>query len=348
MRLGTRMGFGGDLAERVKELRELEQAGVEVAWVAELYGFDGVSLMGYLAGQTERVQIGSGILPLYSRTPTLLAMSAAGVDALSGGRCILGIGSSGPQVIEGWHGVPFDAPVGRTREIIEICRMVWRRERVSYDGRSYTLPLPEDQGTGLGKPLKFIGQPVRERIPIVVAALGDRNVRMTAEIAEGWMPIFYWPERAKDVWGDSLKKGLAKRDPELGPLDTVAGVSVAIGDGVEHLRERGRGGLSFYIGGMGSRDMNFYNDLARRYGFEREAKEIQDLFLDGKREEAAAKVPEELLEGTSLIGPEGYVRERLAAFKESGVTTLDVTPLASTHAERVKLVERVRDMIETL
>jgi F420-dependent oxidoreductase-like protein len=261
------------------------------------------------------------------------------LDNISGGRCILGIGSSGPQVIEGWHGVPFDRPVGRTREIVDICRAVWRREAVVHNGRSYTLPLPADQGTGLGKPLKIINHPVRDRIPIYVASLGPKNVELTAEVAEGWYPTFFWPDKAKDVWGDSLAAGAATRDPSLPPLETATSVVLAIGENVEHLRELSRPHLALYIGGMGARGHNFYNELACRYGFDKEAALIQDLYLDGKRDEAMALVPDALVEGTTLIGPPGYVRERIAAFHEAGVTTLNVNaagPDARAMIEQVK------------
>jgi F420-dependent oxidoreductase-like protein len=299
-----------------------------MVWVAEAYGFDGVSLMGYLAAVTERLEIGAAILPIYSRTPTLLAMTAAGVDALSDGRCVLGLGASGPQVIEGWHGVPYTDPVGRTREIIEICRKVWARKRVTHDGRSYTLPLPPDQGTGLGKPLKLITRPVRERIPIYVASIGPRNVQMTAELADGWLPIFYLPEKADEVWGPDLAAGAKQRSPELAPLEIVAGGMVAVGDDAADLRDMARPMLALYVGGMGARGRNFYNDLARRFGYEAEAAEIQDLYLDGRKDEAAKAVPPELLEAATICGPEGYVRDRIAAYKDTGVTVLNVTPVA--------------------
>jgi F420-dependent oxidoreductase-like protein len=322
MRLGS--GIGRDNpAALAKRAQSLEKAGVEVLWASELYGFDGVSLMGFLACATETVQIGSSILPFYSRTPTLLAMSAAGIDALSGGRCILGIGSSGPQVIEGFHGVPFDAPVGRVEEIIEICRTVWRREPINHNGRHYQIPLPPGEGLGLGKPLKMIDHPVRDRIPIFVASLGPKNVESTARFADGWLPIFFWPERIGQVWGEPLARGAAQRDPALDPLEIVAGGTVAIGDDLEDLRQAARPQLALYIGGMGAADMNFYNDLACRYGLEDAAKRIQDLYLDGHKEEAAREVPQELIDATSLIGPAGYVRDRLAAYKEAGVTILN-------------------------
>ncbi|MFV1991468.1 MAG: LLM class F420-dependent oxidoreductase, partial [Acidimicrobiales bacterium] len=319
MKIGTPVSYSGGFAESANDVVALEKAGLDVVWVAEAYGYDAVSFMGYLAAKTETVQIAAGILPIYTRTPTLIAMTAAGIDAISGGRCILGLGASGPQVIEGFHGIKYDAPVTRTREIIEICRKVWRRERLEHSGRFYTMPLPPDQGTGLGKALKLITHPERERIPIIVAALGDKNVEMTAEVADGWLPIFFWPEKAKSVWGDALSNGAARRDASLGTLDIVAGGTVAIGEGLEGLREHGRPMAALYIGGMGARGRNFYNSLVQRYGFEAEAKLIQDLYLDGKKDEAAAAVPADLLENTTLIGPEGYIKERLAAMKEAGV-----------------------------
>ena len=338
------LGYAGGFAETVTELADYEKAGLDIVFVPEAYSYDAVSQLGYIAAKTERLQLASGILQLYSRTPALTAMTAAGLDYVSDGRFTLGIGASGPQVIEGWHGVPYDAPLGRAREIIEICRMVWRRERLEYNGRYYQLPLPAGKGTGLGKPLKLINHPVRDRIPILLAAIGPKNVALAAELAESWEPIFYLPEKAHDVWGGPLTEGIARRDPSLGPLDVVAAAQLAIGPGVTGLREAARPGLALYIGGMGARGRNFYNDLARRFGYEAEAAAIQDAYLDGRKEEAAGLVPAELLERTSLIGPESYVRERLAAYREAGVTTLNVTPLAPTHGDRVRLIERIREL----
>lgn len=347
MRVSTRLEYAGDFKEPVDELVEYEQAGLDATWVPEAYGFDSVSLMGYIAAKTETVKIGSGILPIYSRTPALIAMTAAGLDTLSEERFILGMGVSGPQVIEGFHGVPFDRPITRTRELIEICRKVWKREPLDYDGDCYQLPLPEDEGKGMGKPLKMITEPSREDIPIVVASLGEQNVRMTAQIADGWMPTFYWPEKASDVWGDALQDGKAERDPELDDLEIVAGGRVAIGEDVEEYREFARPQVALYVGGMGSREENFYNDLFKRYGFEEAAEEIQDLYLDGQKDEAASRVPEEFLEATSLIGPESYVKERISAFKESGVTILDIVPVGDTVQERAETIGKVKDLIQT-
>ncbi|MFG3440466.1 LLM class F420-dependent oxidoreductase [Nonomuraea sp. NPDC047897] len=344
MRIGMALNYSGGFKETVAELADYEKAGLDIVFVAEAYSFDAVSQMGYIAARTERLEIASGILPIYSRTPTLLAMTAAGMDYVSDGRFTLGLGASGPQVIEGFHGVPYTAPLGRTREIIEICRTVWRREKVEHQGRHYTLPLPADQGTGLGKPLKLINHPVRPRIPIVVAAIGPKNVELAAELAEGWEPIFYMPEKAADVWGASLAAGRAMRDPELGELDVIAQASLAVGDDVAGLLELGRPIAALYIGGMGAKGRNFYNDLARRYGYEKEAERIQELYLDGKKDEAAALVPHELLEKMSLIGSEGFVRDRVLAMKESGVTTLNVAPLGRTHEERIRLIELIKEI----
>jgi F420-dependent oxidoreductase-like protein len=344
MRIGMALNYSGGFAETVAELADYEKAGLDIVFVPEAYSFDAVSQLGYLAAKTNQITIASGILQLYTRTPTLTAMTAAGLDYVSGGRFVLGLGASGPQVIEGWHGVPYDAPVGRTREIIEICRSVWRRDRLQHHGRHYTIPLPPDQGTGLGKPLKLINHPVRERIPIVVAALGPKNVELAAEMAEGWEPIFYFPEKAASAWGAPLAAGAAKRDPALGPLDVIAQASLALGEDTAGLRDFARPFLALYIGGMGARGRNFYHDLAARLGYEAEADAIQEAYLDGRKDEAASLVPASLLEGTSLIGPRSYVAERVAAMRESGVTTLNVTPLAGTHAERVALIEQIREL----
>ncbi len=344
MRIGMSLNYAGGFAETVAELADFEKAGLDIVFVPEAYSYDAVSQLGYLAARTGRLQIASGILQLYSRTPTLVAMTAAGLDYVSDGRFNLGIGVSGPQVIEGWHGVPYDHPIGRTRETIEICRAVWRRERLTYQGRHYQIPLPPGQGTGLGKALKLINHPVRERIPIFLAAVGRRNTALAAELAEGWQPIFYFPEKAAAVWGDALAEGTARRDPSLPPLDVIAQASLAIGDDVADLVDLGRPALALYIGGMGARGQNFYAKLAADYGYPDEARAIQDAYLSGRKDEAAALVPRSLLEGISLIGPRSHVAERIAALREAGVTTLNVQPLAPTHEQRVRLVEQVREL----
>ena len=313
MRLGMQIDYAGGFTESAQRVAEYEKAGLDIAWVAEAYGFDAPTFMGYLAARTERITIASGILPIYTRTPTLIAMTAAGMDALTDGRFILGLGASGPQVIEGFHGVPYDAPLGRTREIVEICRQVWRRERVEFAGRHYTLPLPPERGTGLGKPLKIIARPVRDRIPIWIASLGPKNVEMTAEIADGWLPIFFLPERASEVWGADLAAGAARRSADLGPLEIAAGGLLAIGEDSAAVAEMARPMVALYVGGMGAPGRNFYNDLMCRYGYADEARRIQELYLDGQKDAAAALVPEEFLRLTNLCGPEGFVRERIAA-----------------------------------
>jgi F420-dependent oxidoreductase-like protein len=338
------LSYSSGFAETVVELADYEKAGLDIVFVPEAYSYDAVSQLGYVAAKTERLQLASGIMQLYTRTPTLTAMTAAGLDYVSGGRFNLGIGVSGPQVIEGWHGVPYDAPIGRTRETIEICRAVWRRERLVYDGKHYRIPLPEGQGTGLGKALKLINHPVRDRIPIILAAVGPKNTAMAAELAESWQPIFYFPEKAAKIWGDAVAAGKARRDPSMPPLDVIAQATLAIGEDVADLVEFGRPVMALYIGGMGARGQNFYTKLASDYGYPDEAVAIQDAYLDGRKDEAAALVPRSLLEGISLIGPKSYVAERLAAYREAGVTTLNVQPLASTHAERVALIEQIREM----
>lgn len=339
MRIGIALNYSGGFHEAVDRVVELEKSGIEVAVVAEAYAFDAISQLGYLAAKTNTVELASGVLPIYIRTPSLLAMTAAGLDYVSDGRFRLGIGTSGPQVIEGFHGVPFDAPIGRTREIVEICRKVWRRERVQYDGKHYQLPLPADRGTGLGKSLQLINHPVRERIPVSIAALGPKNVELTAEIAEGWQPVFYLPDKADSIWGEALAAGAAKRDPALGPLDVMVHASLAIGENLDERLAWVKPQLGLYIGGMGAKGRNFYHNLATRYGFGEVADRIQELYLSGRKQEAIDAVPDELVRGMSLIGPRGYVAERMAAFAEAGLTTLLVNPLSTDRAESMRFVE---------
>ncbi|MDD7966005.1 LLM class F420-dependent oxidoreductase [Actinomycetospora lemnae] len=342
MRIGMGLAYAqGGFRETVEKLVELEEVGLDAVSVAELYSFDAVSQLGYLAARTSRMHIESGIVQIYTRTPSLTAMTAAGLDYVSDGRFVLGMGASGPQVIEGFHGVKYDAPVGRTREIVEICRKVWRRERVEYAGKHYTIPLPADQGTGLGKPLKIINHPVREQIPIMLAALGPKNVEMAAELAEVWEPIWFHPGKAADVWGPSLAAGKAKRDPALGELQISVNVPFAVGPGAGKLREHVRPQLALYVGGMGAKDTNFYAQLAGRYGFADEASEIQDLYLSGRKEEAAEKVPEELVHAVSLIGTEDEVAAQVREFAAAGITQLNIAPLEPDH-------DTVKSSLETL
>ena len=341
MKLSMPLMYDGNPRQAADQVAGLEKAGLDLVWVAEAYGFDSPTLMGYLAAKTETVQIGAGILNVFSRTPGALLQTAAGLDNVSGGRAVIGLGASGPQVIEGFHGLPYERPLGRTREVIEIIRMGLRREPLAYDGKVFTLPLPADQGLGLGKPLKILTKVERPSIPLWVAALGDKNVAMTAEVADGWLPHMFYPEKAQEVWGDALAAGAAKRSADLGPLEISAGGLLAIGEGPETkaLLDFVRPMYALYVGGMGARGKNFYNDLACQYGFEAEAKQIQDLYLDGKKKEAEALVPTEWLEAGNLVGPASYVQERLAAFQEAGVTMLSVVPASDDPAATISQIK---------
>jgi F420-dependent oxidoreductase-like protein len=341
MKISTTLAFDGDPVRYARKARELEAAGVDLVWSGEIYGFDLVSSLAYVAGQTTSLELMTGILPIYSRTPALIAQTAATIDALSGGRFHLGLGSSGPQVIEGWHGVAFDRPLLRTREIIEICRKVWSREPLTYEGRLYRLPLPADEGTGLGKPLKLMSKPLRQDIPVWIAAIGPKNVELAAEVAQGWQPIHFIPDRSQQVWGESLEAGTAKRSNDLGPLQIMAGGTVALGTGpeVREAREATRANVGFYVGGMGAREKNFYNELFQRYGWVEEAREIQDLFLSGRREEAIAKVPDEYVDLATLAGDPGYVRDRIGTYRDIGVTYLNINVLGE---EPLKVYEQVK------
>lgn len=349
MKISTMMSYAHSYVGATKEIVEMEKAGLDVVWIPEAYSFDGVSAMGYVAAKTERVIIASGILNIYSRTPSLMAMTAAGVDALSEGRCMLGLGASGPQVIEGFHGVPYDAPMTRIREVVEICREIWKREeKLNYQGKKYQVPLPADQGTGLGKPLKIINHPYREEIPIALATLGDKSVEMTAEIADAWLPAFFMAEGADAVWGDAIRRGNAKRDPGRPPLDIYAGGSVAVGEGLESYRDMARPGIALYVGGMGAKEKNFYNQIFRKYGYEEEAETIQDLYLSGRKSEAEAAIPQSYLDATSLVGSESFIKDRLQVYKESGVTSLNVSFLGTTSEERVKNCDALKNIIEKI
>ncbi len=327
MKLSQMLQYDGNPRGAADAVAQLEKAGLDTVWIAEAYGFDSPTLMGYLAAKTETVEIGSAILNIYSRTPALLAQTAAGLDNVTGGRAILGLGASGPQVIEGWHGLPYSKPLGRTREVVDIVRRAMRREVLTNDG-IIKLPLPQGEGTGLGKPLKMLTKPERDSVPIWIASLGPKNVEGTAEYADGWLPHLYAPELADKVWGDSLRAGKAKRPADLGELQVAAGGIAAIGEDVKGYLDFVRPMFALYIGGMGAKGKNFYNDLCRNYGYEKEAEDIQDLYLEGKKDEAAALVPDELLELCNLVGPESYVKERIAAFRESGVTHLNVIPVS--------------------
>jgi F420-dependent oxidoreductase-like protein len=346
MRIGMIMDHSGGFEETVDLLVDYERAGLELVAVAEAYSFDAVSQLGYIAARASRLELMSGILQIYSRTPALTAMTAAGLDYVSGGRFNLGIGASGPQVVEGFHGVKYDAPLGRTREYVDICRQVWRREPVQHDGKHYQVPLTREHGgSGLGKPLKLINHPVRDRIPISIAALGPKNVSLVAEVAEGWQPLFFHPLKWREAWGEALDEGMAKRDPELGTLDIQLQVSFALGEPDPAALATIRNQLALYIGGMGAIDKNFYNQLACRYGYDTEAAEIQDLDLAGRKDDAARAVPDELVAAVSLLGEDDEVVRQLAEFREAGVTTLLLNPLASTPERRVKDVGRLSHLV---
>ncbi|MDQ3484778.1 MAG: LLM class F420-dependent oxidoreductase [Actinomycetota bacterium] len=338
MKLSMPLIYAGNPRESADQVASLERAGLDTIWVAEPYGFDAPTLMGYLAAKTETVEIGAGILNVYSRTPGALLQTAAGLDNVSGGRAVIGLGASGPQVIEGFHGLPYDKPLGRTREVIEILRMGLRREALVSDG-IFKLPLPTDQGLGLGKPLKLLNKPERPAIPLWVAALGHKNVEMTAEVADGWLPFLFLPEKAHEVWGDALAAGAAKRSADLGPLEISAGGMVAIGEDVQGMLDLMRPMYALYVGGMGARGKNFYHELACHYGYEEEATKIQDLYLDGHKRDAEALVPQAWLEAGNLVGPASYVKDRIAAFREAGVTNLAVSPASEDPAATVAQVK---------
>jgi F420-dependent oxidoreductase-like protein len=344
VKLSTQLMYAGNPREAADQVKALEDAGLDTVWVPEAYGFDSPTLMGYLAAKTERVEIGSAILNIYSRTPSALLQTAAGLDNVSQGRAIIGLGASGPQVIEGFHGVAYDKPLGRTKEIIDLIRRGLRRETLVHDG-IFTLPLPEGQGTGLGKPLKLLTKPERSSVPLYIAALGPKSVEGAAEYADGWLPFLFVPERSGDVWGESLARGKAKRHEGLAPLEICAGGMIAIGEGPETkaLLDFARPMVALYVGGMGARGKNFYNDLMCQYGYEKEAQEIQDLYLGGNKRDAEALVPMELLEWGNLVGPASYVKERIAAFAEAGVTNLQVLPASDDPAATIRQLRELVD-----
>ncbi|MPZ72056.1 MAG: LLM class F420-dependent oxidoreductase [Nitriliruptorales bacterium] len=323
MKLGLNIGYSGSTIDDVLPLVEhADRIGIDSVWAAEAYGSDAVTVLSYLAARTRRIKLASGILQMPARTPANTAMTAMTLDALSAGRFILGLGLSGPQVVEGWHGVPYGNPLGRTREYVEIVRMaIARKAPLEFHGDHYEIPYTGDDATGLGKPLKSILHPVRDRIPIYLAAIGPKNVRLTAEIADGWLPIFYSPER-EDTYNEQLDAGLRGAGRSSEDFDIAASVMVAAGDDVSACRDQLRPFLALYIGGMGARGRNFYNDLATRYGFGEAAAVIQDLYLDGRKDEAAAAVPDELVDEVALVGPIDRIVDRLAAWTQSRVETM--------------------------
>lgn len=303
---------------RLDRARELETAGADMIGIPEAYGIDAVSQLGYLAARTERVELMAQVLPIFTRTPALIAMTAAGLDEVSGGRFVLGLGASGPQVISGWHGLKYDEPIARTTEIVEICRTVWQRDKLDHHGRHYDVP-----AFGASA-LRMIHHPGRPRIPIHLAALGPRNVAFAAAHAEGWIPFIYFPERAAQAWGEAVRSGLNQRAPGLGPLDIIAGGTLAVTTDRAGPLQQVRRQLALYIGGMGSSRVNFYRNLMDRYGFGADAERVRTAFLAGDRDGAAELLPATLVDGVSLVGERSYLVDRLHAYADTGVTILRV------------------------
>src|SRR5437868_11652107 len=342
MKLGVHVGYWGlgmGPDDQLPVVQEAERLGYDSVWTAEAYGSDAATPLAWFAGQTSKIRLGSAIFQIPGRTPALTAMTAATIDQLSGGRMILGIGSSGPQVAEGWHGQRFARQLQRTREYVEVVRMALSRERVEYHGQTIELPLPD----GPGKPLKLMISPVQRRIPIYLAAIGSRNTALAGEIADGWLPIFFSPEHVSEVRAP-LEEGAARSGRSLDGFDMAPTVNTYVSDDVAGARDRMRPFLALYIGGMGSREQNFYNQLVQRYGFEDTAHRVQDLYLDGKKEEAAAALPDELIDLITLCGPRDAVRDRLAAFRDAGVGTLIIGPTAWTTEEALEQLRAVAEL----
>jgi len=323
MRFGLNVGYSGArMALNMELIQEADRLGFHSVWAAEAYGSDAITPLAWIAAQTTRIKVGSGIMQMAARTPAMTAMTATTLDQLSGGRMLVGLGVSGPQVVEGWHGVPYGKPLQRTREYVQILRAIWARERpLEHAGAHYQIPYRGAETTGLGKPLRSILH--GRQIPIYIAAVGPKSVEQAAEIADGWLPMFYSPYRAR-VYSDALERGFRKAGGGKGlkDFDVAAGPMVIVGDDVQACLGFVKPMLALYVGGMGARGKNFYNDLACRYGFEAEAKKIQDLYLDGKKDEATAAVPDQLADEVSLVGPKERIRDRLAAWRESPASTL--------------------------
>jgi F420-dependent oxidoreductase-like protein len=344
MRLGVHIGYWGlglTSQDQLEVVQEAERLGYDSVWTAEAYGSDSATILGWLAGQTERIKLGSGIFQMPGRSPAMTAMTAATIDQLSDGRMLLGIGSSGPQVSEGWHGVRFAQQLQRTREYIAVVRMALARERVEFHGETIELPLPD----GPGKPLKLTISTVQERIPIYLAAIGPKNTALAGEIADGWIPTLLSPEHLPEL-RTSLEEGAATGGRSLEGFDIAPTVNVMVTDDLETARNAVRPVIALYVGGMGSRRQNFYNQLVQRYGFEDAAREVQDLYLEGKKEEAAAALPDELLDTVNLIGPPDVVRDRLRVYREAGVGTLGITPMAFTKDVRLEQMRLIAQLAE--
>jgi F420-dependent oxidoreductase-like protein len=342
MKLGLNVGYWGlglTAEEQLALVREAEALGYDSVWAAEAYGSDAATVLAWLAGRTERIGLGSAIFQMPGRSPAMTAMTAATLDQISGGRFRLGIGSSGPQVSEGWHGVRFARQLQRTREYVGVVRKALARERLEYHGETLELPLPD----GPGKALKLTISPVQERIPIYIAAIGPRNVTLVGEIADGWLPIFFSPEHVAE-FRPLLEEGAAKADRSLDGFDIAPTVNVLVDDDADAARDVMRPMLALYVGGMGSREKNFYNDLMRRYGFEQAAQQVQDLYLEGKKEEAGAALPAQLIDTVTLCGPRDAVRERLAVYRDAGVGTLSVSPMAFDFDARLGQLRTIAEL----
>jgi F420-dependent oxidoreductase-like protein len=343
MRLGLQVGYWGlglTPEQQLDLVRDAEAAGYHSVWAAEAYGSDTATVLAWLAGQTERIRLGSGIFQMPARSPAMTAMTAATLDHLSNGRMIIGLGSSGPQVAEGWHGQRFGRQLRRTREYVEVLRKALARERLEYEGEIYQLPLPD----GPGKALKLMIGTVQERIPIYIAAIGPKNTQLCGEIADGWLPFFFSPEHV-DESRRLLQEGADRSGRSLDGFDVAPSVNLCIDEDVDRARDAMRPFLALYVGGMGSRERNFYNQAVRRYGFEDAAREVQDLYLSGKKEEAAAALPAELIDTVCLVGPHEAVRDRLRAFDEAGVGTMVVTPVAADPNERRRMVRELAELV---
>jgi len=342
MKLGLHIGYWGlglTSEDQLQIVQEAERLGFDSVWAAEAYGSDAATVLGWLAGQTSKIRLGSGIFQMPGRSAAMTAMTAATIDQLSDGRMILGIGSSGPQVAEGWHGQRFAKQLQRTREYVAVVRMALARERVDFQGETLELPLPD----GPGKALKLTISPVQERIPVYLAAIGPKNTELAGEIADGWIPTLFSPEHVGEL-RKLLEDGAARSGKSLDGFDIAPTVSLCIDDDLESARNTMRPFIALYVGGMGSRKQNFYNQLVCRYGFEAEAKQIQDLYLDGKREEAMAAIPDKLIDSVSLCGPKDAIRERLAAYREAGVGTLGITPTAFGRDERLEQMRMLAEL----
>ncbi|MEA2310975.1 MAG: hypothetical protein QOE28_943 [Solirubrobacteraceae bacterium] len=344
MKLGLHIGYWGlglTADEQLKLVLEAERLGYDSVWTAEAYGSDAATILAWIAHATERIKLGAAIFQMPARSPAMTAMTAATIDQLSGGRMLLGIGSSGPQVAEGWHGQRFARQLQRTREYVDVVRLALSRERVEYHGETLELPLPD----GPGKALKLTIAPVQERIPVYLAAIGPKNTTLGAEIADGWIPTLFSPEHVGE-FRPLLEEGFARAGggKSFADFDIAPTVSLMVSDDRESARDAMRQYIALYVGGMGSRKQNFYNQLVRRYGFEDAAQEVQDLYLDGKKDEAAAALPGELIDTLTLCGPEAVVRDRLAVFRDAGVGTLIVSPMAWSFEDRLVQLRHVAEL----